>query len=225
MTEIELDAKQATGLQLTIDSGEVNATGQSNGGKVVLSYGYFRSGQEVLQETAMKPDFRLQSSQQIVLQQTPEQASRARSVGAELRVALRLPSVISFSRSRLENGTVSAKGINGLEISLNSGTVQATSNHGAYKLSLRSGTVSVSGITAGFAHQIAVEAGTVTLAAGSLLALVQAEVMQGVIQGDYQGRLERLGMSGWKLVPTEVDPHTSIECRVSTGTVMLRRIG
>lgn len=225
MTEIELDAGQANLLQIVIDSGEVNASGQSNGNKVVLSYGYFRGGQEVLQEPAMRPDFRLQNSQQIVLQQTPEQISRVRSAGAELRVNLGLPSEMSFSQSRLENGTVSAKGINGLEISLNSGTVQATSNHGSYKLSLRSGTINLSGITAGFAHQIAVEAGTVTLAAGSLLALVQAEVVQGVIQGDYQGRLERLGMSGWRLVPTQVDPHTSIECRVSTGTIMLRRIG
>ena len=120
---------------------------------------------------------------------------------------------------------MSTSGISGLEITLNSGTVQATSNHGAYKLSLRSGTINLSGIPAGFAHQIAVEAGTVTLAAGSLLPLVQAEVTEGVIQGDYQGRLERLGMSGWRLVPTQVDPHTSIECRVSTGTIMLRRIG
>jgi len=223
--EIELDAGQANLLQITIDSGEVNANGQSNEKKIVLSYGYFRTGQEVLQEPAMKPDFRLENSQQIVLQQTPEQVSRARSAGAELRVALRLPSEMSFSQSRLENGTVSAKGIKGLEISLNSGTVQATLNHGAYKLSLISGTVTLSGVAAGFAHQIAVEAGTVTLAADSVLALVRAEVMQGVIQGDYQGRLERLGLSGWKLVPTEVDPHTSIECRVSTGTIMLRRIG
>lgn len=225
MTEIELDAKQATGLQIRIDSGEVNTTGQSNGRKVVLSYGYFRAGQEVLQEPAMTPDFRLQSSQQVVLQQTPEQISRARSAGAELRVKLSLPSTISLLQSRLENGTLSARGINGLEISLNSGTVQATSNHGAQHLSLRSGTVGLSGIAAGFAHQIAVEAGTVTLAAGSLLPLIEAEVIQGVIQGDYQGRLERLGMSGWRLVPTQVDPHTSIECRVSTGTIMLRKTG
>ena len=48
MTEIELDTGQANLLQITIDSGEVNATGQSNGQKVVLSYGYFRAGQEVL---------------------------------------------------------------------------------------------------------------------------------------------------------------------------------
>ena len=52
MTEIELDAGQAKELQIGIDSGEVNATGQSNGNKVVLSYGYFRAGQEVLQEPA-----------------------------------------------------------------------------------------------------------------------------------------------------------------------------
>jgi hypothetical protein len=221
VTEVELDAGPAQILLTRIDSGEVDVTGHDNGTMTVLSYGYFRSGQEILKEASMKPDFRLQDSEHVVLQQTPEQIHRARSSGAEIRVALDLPSPMSILQSRLENGTLSVRGITGMDVSLNSGTVQASSNKGATILSLGSGTVSLAGPTAGFRHQIVVGAGTVKLAAGWLLPLVQAEVMQGVIQGDYEGRLERLGMSGWRLVPIQVDPETSIQCRVSTGTIML----
>lgn len=225
MTEIELDVQQAQLLQTRIDSGEVHVTGRSNGTRIALSYGYFRAGEEILKEAAMKPDFRLEDPQQVVLQQTPEQIHRARTTGAEIRLALDIPSLMSILQARLENGTLSVRGITGLDVSLNSGTVRANSNQGAYQLSLASGTVSLSGPAAGFRHQIVVGAGTLNLVAGPLLPLVQAEVSEGVIQGDYEGRLERLGMSGWKLVPTQVDPHTSIECRVSTGTIMLRKTG
>ena len=221
MKEIELDAGQAQLLLTRIDSGEVTVTGRVSGTMAVLSYGYFRAGEEVLNESAMQPDFRLQDSQHVVLRQTPEQINRARNSGAEIRVTLQVPSPMSISQSRLENGTLSVSGITGLDLSLNSGTVRANSNRGAYTLSLGSGTVNLAGPTAGFQHQVVVESGTVKLVAGPLLPLVRAEVMQGVIQGDYEGQLERLGMSGWRLVPIQVDPETSVECRVSTGTIIL----
>jgi hypothetical protein len=225
VTELYLDAKEAQVLRTRIDSGEVNVAGHSNGTMIVLSYGYFRTGLEVLNEEAMKPDFRLQDSQHVVLQQTPEQINRARSSGAEIRVALEIPSQMSILQSRLENGTLSVRGIGGLEVSLNSGTVQTSGNTGQYKLFVESGTVSLAGPMPRFRHQIVAGAGTVNLVAGPLLPLVRAEVREGVIEGDHEGRLERLGMTGWRLVPTEVDPDTSVECRVSTGTIMLRKNG
>jgi hypothetical protein len=225
VTDIDLDANEAQVLRTMIDSGEVNVTGHSKGTMIFVSYGYFRAGEEILKEESMKPDFQLQNFQHVVLQQTPEQINRARSSGAEIRVTLEIPRPISVLQSRLENGTLRVVGIGGLEVSLNSGTVQTSDNTGQNRVSVESGTVSLAGPMPRCRHQIVVGAGTVNLVAGDLLPLVRAEVREGVIQGDYEGRLERLGMTGWRLVPAEVDPDTSVECRVSTGTIMLRKNG
>src|SRR6476661_3986660 len=98
LAEITLDTKEARTLLMRIDSGEVRITGLPNTTRAVLSFGYFRAGEQILSEESMRPDFGVQDTN-IVLRQTPEQIERARSSGAVIRLALETPDAMSISES------------------------------------------------------------------------------------------------------------------------------
>jgi hypothetical protein len=223
MTTLTMEAGAATSLQMTIESGEVNITGNPGGSQITLSYGYFAGQQEVLQDRSMDPELRADGPSAIILRQTPDQAGRARQVNAHIRLRLGIPALMSLAQSRMESATLLVNGINGVDLAMKSGTLDAAGNSGLYVLTVTSGTVRVADPAMDFHHQITVQAGTIVLAAGVLLPLVTAEVEQGVIQGGQGGRLEQLGVSGWKLTPIHPDPRSSVECRVVSGSIAIRQ--
>jgi len=220
MKTLTLEAGTASSLAITVASGEINFNGVPGGNRVTLSYGYFLANQELPPESSMDPEFLQDGSSRLVLRQTPDQAKRANQLQAHLVARIDAPAQMSLAQCRLTSASASVRGAHGMELELASGTLEAAENTGAYSISADSGTIRVSRPAPGFHHVIAVKAGTIMLAPGALLPLVRAEVAQGVIQGG-QGRLEQIGAAGWRLVPLNADPTTSLECRAGSGSIMI----
>jgi hypothetical protein len=219
---IKINSREAIAFKVGFDAAEVDIAGDGNGGEIQFSYGYFADDRETLDEEAMRPEVSTGGPGPIVLQQTAAQVARARSAGAHLRVIAIIPDGMAIQDSRIESGTLLLKRSGGVDVTLNSGTVEADGNKGQTKMSVNSGTLRAAGLTPGFRHLITAKFGTIALQAGVLLPFVNAEVEQGVIQGAHEGRLERLGQSGWRLLPLHANTSTAVQCRVGAGTILLQ---
>src|SRR4051812_38759420 len=107
MTVIQIDSGQANALQIEIDSGEVSLAGQVDGSQIVVAYGYFVAGQEIVMEDSMRPELQPSGTGLVTLRQTPSQINRARNANAQIRVSVNVPASISLRASRVANGTLS----------------------------------------------------------------------------------------------------------------------
>lgn len=219
MATLQIYTSTALFLALSIDSGRVRFTGNHETQEIVVTYGYFVNDTEVLVYDSMRPEFRLEDTR-ILLRQKPEQAARATAMGAQMSASIIAPDRLRFEGG-LKDGILTLSRANGCDIRMNDGIVEIYQCRADIKIDLRSGNLKVDSLIRGQIHYLKVQTGNIILHAGALLGLAEAYVHTGTIEGEYMGRLERVGISGWHLLPATSEPGTSVECKVGTGIIRL----
>lgn len=219
MKTLTISTQESSNLLMHIYSGSADFAASDDVTEIKVEFGYFAFGNEVSVGEDMTPIFSIENNN-VVLRQTKEQFKKASDANITLKLFGNVPK--SFSMECLvEHGTVKINGVQSCKLKMNSGTSNILNCKKSVEISADSGTISVAGLKISSHHKFNLQNGNLTVYAGNLLAFLEAEVSQGIIQGDLLGNLTRIGHTGWRLDAIENDPKTSIKCRVGSGTIIL----